>query len=332
MLKKRSFFVGICSLIFSSCLPMGVPARAFTVVNWNAQTFFDGNNDGIEYSDFKKNAGWNTDAYKKRIARLCSVIQELDADVFVLEELENSGVLRDVSNQLSGNSWNSKKIYGYGCFAKNDGDAIGCGILSRFRITEVTVHNIDVRTENQSQPALRPIMKVLLEVGDDSVSLFVNHWKSKSGGEEESDCWRSWQENVLCGLFYEEEDKHAFACGDFNRDISEFLILKKDGIDLNEKTNITLRRILEPEKNTEVYSPWIKATGNFVFPGSYYYDDEWERIDHFFGNSNLKITNFEPMTEGPWCSENHVPIGFKVFSGNGYSDHLPIKCRVEIPD
>ena len=41
-----------------------------SVVNWNVQTFFDGNNDDIEDYEFKGRA-WNEDLYEQRLLRLC---------------------------------------------------------------------------------------------------------------------------------------------------------------------------------------------------------------------------------------------------------------------
>ena len=95
------------------------------IANWNVQTFFDANNDGTEYSEFAKSKTWGEEMYKERLKRLCSVIKKLDADIFIMEELENSNVLFDISNFLAG-EWNPRKIYRYACFSKNEGGAIGC--------------------------------------------------------------------------------------------------------------------------------------------------------------------------------------------------------------
>ena len=56
---------------------------------------------------------------------------------------------------------------------------------------------------------MRPIMEVNLDVGGRNVILFVNHWKSKSGGEEESEIWRDWQETLLAGRLAEMRFSYA---------------------------------------------------------------------------------------------------------------------------
>src|SRR5574344_287835 len=72
------------------------------ILAWNADTFFDGENDGNEYSEFLKSKKWGREAYAVRLERLCSVIRSIDADVVVIEELEKEGQLVDISNSLCG--------------------------------------------------------------------------------------------------------------------------------------------------------------------------------------------------------------------------------------
>ena len=153
------------------------------IANWNVQTFFDANNDGTEYSEFAKSKTWGEEMYKERLKRLCSVIKKLDADIFIMEELENSNVLFDISNFLAG-EWNPRKIYRYACFSKNEGGAIGCGVLSRIPLQKMNLHSLDIRTENEKMPRTRPLSKIEIKLKEKTLSIFVNHWKSKSGGEK----------------------------------------------------------------------------------------------------------------------------------------------------
>lgn len=315
--------------VFTGCLIPPVIAETVTVVNWNIQTFFDGNTDGCEYSQFKKNSNWNTSAYTARLTRLCDAIQEMNADIFVFEEIENDAVLFDISNQLAGNIWGTKKHLSNGCFKKNEGDAIGCAVLSRFPIEKVTTHNLYVETESAKQPSMRPIMEVTLNLNNSAkLVLLVNHWKSKSSGAEESEIWRDWQETVLCQRFNNNRGNYVLATGDFNRDIYEFEFSGVGELNEQRNPNIDLRNLVSGEK-ISVYSPWIKESGSLVTPGSYYYKNSWERIDHFFASPELKISYFLPVTDGPWSEEEtDIPIGYKIYNGTGYSDHLPVCCKI----
>ena len=54
-------FLTLAALLTCSCKNLGHKKRSLKIVNWNAQTFFDGNNDGIEYPNFvksKKSGAW----------------------------------------------------------------------------------------------------------------------------------------------------------------------------------------------------------------------------------------------------------------------------------
>lgn len=303
-------------------------STVLSVVNWNVQTFFDGETLGNEYSEFLNSARWSRDKYVDRLQRLCNVITSLNADVYVFEEIENEGILYDISNQLAGNSWDSKKIWGYGCFCKNSGASIGCAVLSRFPLTDVKSHTLDIRTQVTGQPSMRPILQMTVLIKDTSyLKIFVCHWKSKSGGELESDIWRDWQEFSLARQLEEElevnnSDSSSNAiliCGDMNRDISEFAI-HPDG-----NNNVRLRG----SEGIMVYSPWLKADGNYdESSGSYYYDGQWEKIDNFFFCGNGKLTGFSVKAQEPFVNEKGLPNSYKIYSGEGYSDHLPIMCSV----
>lgn len=343
MKKIICLFSSFIFFTISGCTFAENTKNAFSIVNWNVQTFFDGNNDGIEYSDFKKSEKWGTEAYKARLLKLCKAIKEINADVFVFEEIENSGIIYDITNQLAGNSWSSKNCWNYAAFAKNPADAIGCAVISKLPLSNMTLHNLDVRSESEKQPSMRPIIKIELSCGGKTFCLLVNHWKSKSGGSEKSEIWRKWQENVLYKQFSENSHFPIISCGDFNKDINEFELLC--GADktsdaqtiIFRKPNLKLRKFCGSSGNDntaennfiEVYSPWINEIGGFKEPGSYYYDSKWERIDNFFANENTIISAFKVLTDGEWCNADFIPKRYKIYNGEGFSDHLPIKCLIE---
>lgn len=296
----------------------GLFSETLKIVNWNVQTFFDAKTDGCEYSEFIKSKNWNVSAYEKRVERLSEMIKEIGADVYVFEEIENSEILKDIANKVSNYSWNERKNWKYSIFAKNSGDSIGCAVFSRFPLHDTTIHNIDIRSENEKQPKCRPIIKTHIKTKDSELVLFVNHWKSKSGGQEKSEKWRDYQEASLASLIEEciNQGKAVLATGDFNRDIYEFNIFS------NGNPNILLNG------NVAVYSPWFYAEGEIYETGSYYYKDSWERIDHFFSSPSVCLKNFKTL-QGHWSNDDGTPYRYKVYNGQGYSDHLPIYCEVE---
>ena len=297
---------------------------SLSLVSWNVQTFFDGEKDGCEYDEFKKAGNWNREKYSVRLERLCDAIVALNADVFVLIEIENESVLQDISNCFAGGSWKTKDFWKYSCFAKPEDSGIGIGILSRYELSDMTTHFIDVRTQGSEEPSLRYLIQVTVDCGEKDFVLFANHWKSMSGGEAETEIWRDWQESVLACRIAElnkgESLQPVVICGDFNRDVSKFALT--DG-------GILLRGAGFGEENTvKVYSPWLTENGAYSTDiGSYYYKEKWERIDNIFVYGNIKLTYFEPAARTPWASDGKIPFAYKIYSGEGYSDHLPLMCR-----
>ena len=289
-----------------------------SLVCWNVQTFFDPVTVGTEYKDFKNSERWNKEKYMKRLDRLCDVMVTLNPDIFVMEEIENSEVVQDISNALAGQAWDHRKNWQHVCFAKETGSAIGCAVFSRYELCGLKTHTLDVRTQGEDQPSSRPIMEVTVCTGNQDLKLFVNHWKSKSGGEEETEIWRDWQELALAEA---AGNCTVLMCGDFNRSAEDF-ILSNGG----NKTNTLLRG-----SNGLVHccSPWFRSDGKFsIETGSYFYNSEWERIDNILISDNLNITYFNTVSEPPLADEDGIPAGYKLYTGEGCSDHLPLKCVI----
>lgn len=302
-----------------------------SVVSWNVQTFFDANNDGTEYADFLKSKTWDETMYAQRVSRLCQVIAMLNADIYVLEEIENESVIQDICNGLSVHKWNSTEIWSYACFSKEPGSSIGCAVISKYELSDFTNHSLEISSSKINQPSLRAIGKVKVRVGNKNFVLFVNHWKSKSSGEAESEIWRIKQESILTNLICESVEENQtypiLICGDFNKSIEEFEYLEG-----YEESNILLNsKYPFDNKAIEVFSPWYDEYGNITCDtGSYYYKNTWEYIDNFFVHGNFKVLDFEVCIDELWTKENDIPNGFKTYTGEGYSDHLPIKIILEL--
>ncbi len=316
-------------LLFSSCAQMTTETFAreekLKVANWNVQTFFDAVTTGDEYTEFVKSGRWGKDAYIERLKRLCSVIKAIDADVFVMEEIENEAVVHDISNFLAG-EWSDQKVYKKAVFAKDEGSSIGCAVLSRVQLDDMKVHSLDIRTEEYDMPHLRPIMEVEVISKGRKLTILVNHWKSKSGGEEESEVWRNRQEGVLSGIMKKgiQNDGALLALGDFNRDIADFDVVSEGRVVMRFWKDGSL-----DDSGVSVRSPWFSPGGKMVQPGSYYFQEEWSRIDNMFLAGKIELIDFHVAVDGPWCdSKVFVPNRYQIWNGEGYSDHLPIVCEV----
>lgn len=314
-----------------------------TLVNWNLQTFFDTNKDGCEYSEFQKSSDWNKEKYNQRLVNLCQVITSLDADIYVFEELENEGIIYDISNNLagSGQNWNQKKFWNYSVFAKEEGTAIGIGILSRYPLSKAKTHSMDIRLHKDREPAIRYIVEASVYAKDRTLTILANHWKSKLGGTEATEIWRDWQESILakriCELLKNESGQNAcdgiIICGDFNRDAQDFICNFKESSSYLEKQQNTILRFADFGFTDFVsaQSMWFSDYGGLLHQtGSYVYDDQWERIDNILITGNLRIAEAGPCISSPWALAKGYPYSYKLYSGQGFSDHLPVMAKILI--
>jgi len=323
--------------------------QIFSIVNWNTQTFFDGVSDGCEYSEFRNKSNWNVDKYSSRLSKLCKIMETLNADIFVFEEIENPAIIYDISNQFAAKAWQPSKNWNYACFCKEPGSAIGCAVLSRFPVFGIKQHTIDIRTQKDNQPSSRPVLELTANINNKEVLIFVNHWKSKSGGEQETEIWRDWQEAILARrlekIYRLEQKIPVVICGDFNRSAEDFIV------DYESDFNTVFRSIGTEEKKcvlVSVKNPWLdnkfqdaendsvlmanSAVGKedfqeFLSYGSYFFDGKWEKIDNFFYSGKIKLLDFKLKNIPELCKADGTPYIYKMFNNEGYSDHFPIMAK-----
>ena len=332
---KKTFYVIFASIMIFGCSLETSQCQkenqtGISLVSWNLQTFFDAETEGTEYSDFIKNADWNKDAYHNRLNKLCGVISSLNADIFVFQEVENSNVIIDISNKQQTNAWNSKGQWHYSCFSKKEGTSIGIAVLSKYPLENLKTHSLQIENQKEKQPETRLLIEVEAIIKDKTITIFANHWKSKSGGQVQTEIWRDWQELQLSQrLISKKETDKIVICGDFNRDAKEFICNFSGKY---KDYNTVLRGVSEScnsIKNVNVYSPWFLQNGSFsTEKGSYYFNDSWERIDHIFCYGDIKILGFAPKIAETWATSEGIPKKYLIYSGNGYSDHLPIMCNL----
>ena len=321
----KAYFLFIFFSVLMTVCSLGCKSgtKKLKLTTWNVQTFFDCVEDGTEYSDFVRSKKWNEQAYRTRLERLSSSMKKIDSDVFVLQEIENEHVVYDIAALIS-TDWNARKRYDYACFSKQKESAIGCAVFSRFPLESLSVHGVYVDDGKEKMPSVRPLMQLKVINGNDAFVLFVNHWKSKKGSDV-SVSVRKKQEIALgtrISALLKESNVHekpvkVLACGDFNQDSSEFTY--KTDCAVNFQTF-----------DDDVYLHECMDYSDCEDFGTYFFRDEWSVIDHIFYSGDLKISDCWIETEGDWCDfETHIPSAYKVWTGSGYSDHLPVSCYIE---
>ena len=52
-----------------------------------------------------------------------------------------------------------------------------------------------------------------------------------------------------------------------------------------------------------------------------------EKIDNIMYAGNIKIIQSGPCAASPWSLAKDYPMAYKIYSGTGYSDHLPVMIK-----
>ncbi|MDR2552942.1 MAG: endonuclease/exonuclease/phosphatase family protein [Treponema sp.] len=322
------------------------PSReALTIVSWNVQALFDGHDDGHEYNEYREEAGWTDEKYRARLNAIAAAMDGLKPGIMALIELENPGVLQDLA-ELSGQD------YRWSFFAGAPESSTGLGVLSRFPLEDTKAHSLCI--DGSAVP--RPVAEVRVNTGSGTVLLLVCHWKSKLGGEQQTETVRRSQAGIIARRLEEiaaaEPGTPVIVLGDLNENYDEFLrtggaylcaLLPDTGeaaelakpVPASPRPGFQDFLVLSEEKpprpelfgGQALYSPWMELRDS---SGSYYYQGEWETIDHFLLNAALfngegwEYEAFLLPEESPFRSAAGIPRAYNPRTGNGLSDHLPI--------
>jgi endonuclease/exonuclease/phosphatase family metal-dependent hydrolase len=325
-----------------------------TVAVWNVQALFDGTETGDEYGDYTASSGWSEEKYRARLTSLSQGITGLDPDVLAMIEVENPQILETLVSGLL-----EKQGYRWTFFADNPGASLGIGVLSRFPFTKTKAHS----AVYDQAVTPRPILEVWLEPAGRPLVLFVCHWKSKLGGDKKTEPLRrasAWIINRRIGEIQKDNPAvPVIILGDLNENHDEFYRQNRSFIsallpddpgaaELAGKNPPGVRiqddfLIISGEKPPRTayfapdspcfYSPW----GIELSPGSYYYRDDWETIDHLllspalFDGSGWDFDSCLAAAEEPFLNAKGYPNAYNPRTGFGLSDHLPLKLVLKAP-
>lgn len=311
-------------------------------MSWNVQNLFDAKEDGTEYYEYSPAGGWDTDDSRARLASVAEVIRLAvpgGADILLLLEVENG----DVAEELAG-SFLRGLSYPYRACTSGEGSAVQVAVLSRVPILSVRSHAFGL----PGSAGQRPVLEAEFGFPDgERLVLFGCHWKSKSGGAEETEPRRIEAARLVRGRIASLAAEGIPFCvaGDLNEHWDEALriggswptaLVPADswepgmaGLPVTSERELTG----SAGEGLPLYTPWEEEGAG---PGSYRYRDLWERIDHvlpgpgLFDGKGVEYAGFGTAAAPPWCDENGYPAAFNMGSGTGYSDHLPLLMRLRI--
>jgi endonuclease/exonuclease/phosphatase family metal-dependent hydrolase len=218
------------------------------------------------------------------------------------------------------------------------------------------VHSVSIN--GVSTP--RPVLETRIEAEGQALVLFVCHWKSKIGDEDETEETRKASARVILRrireLLKQEPELPVIIMGDLNENYDEFF--RRDGTTISallpdnpgsaelagfsgaesgEGSRMQMDFLIVSEDKPPAahyfpqgvlafYSPWTHELKN----GSYYYKGNWETIDHFlisdqlFNNSGWDYENCVVIDYPPFTNSGGRPVPYSPKTGKGLSDHLPL--------
>lgn len=159
--------------------------KSIRVANFNTKNFFNDVIDG-ETADIRATEPESTpttEAYQQKLALVAGVLAELDADVVVMQEVENEAVLADLVAQPA------LQDKGKGAYTTtllmpgNDPRGIDIGIISRFAFTETVTHKDD-KIGFGNEGFSRDCAEVHLDFNSRELVLLGVHYRSQAGEDK----------------------------------------------------------------------------------------------------------------------------------------------------
>lgn len=305
---------------------MQVLAQKYNIGFYNVENLFDTINDPkINDEDFLpggKNT-WTQERYKQKLINLNQAIDEMGNLLFLgMCEIENKQVVKDLIN----NSDKRRKKFAISHI--DSPDARGIDVALIYDSTKATLmykHNIRFTLPGKKEPSTRDILVSKFLVKKDTIHILVNHWPSRTGGQEKSD------ENRV------EAAKNARLYIDSVLAVNPQAKIVLMG-DLNDYPDNNA-----PQAIAQKLTPMITPQSG-IYGGSYNYRGEWGILDHIFVSPTFieakkrskVIENSGAIISSEFLLEKYKDAmspkrtyGGKEYTG-GYSDHLPVTISIKV--
>lgn len=313
-----------------------VEGTVYTVGFYNVENLFDTKDDpktsDEDFLPTNSERPWTEERYQNKLKNLAEVISKLgDEDgpeLLGVCEVENKEVLEALVAEEAIKGRN----YGIVHFESADGRGIDNALLYKkdyFKVEKATNYVINFPMEPDYDT--RDIVLVQGSFMGERLSLLVNHWPSRRGGEKESEPRRvlvaTKVRQVVDQLLEKDPKANIIIMGDFNdetdnKSIKEVLMAKGEGFD--------------PSAG-ELFNTLAALDAKNI--GSYKYRDNWNMLDQIIISGNLtdsqgwdykasSATIFSPEWLKQQTPQKYKGSPLRTFGGRkylgGYSDHFPV--------
>ena len=314
-------------------------ARRFFVYGvafYNLENLFDTiNNNGkfdLEFSPEGRRQ-WDSEKYNAKLRNLARTIASMSSPVtpygpaiIGVSEVENRSVLEDLVKRPELSARNLQIVH----HDSPDRRGIDVGLLydpELFEVVDVT--NTPLIVEGNPDFRTRDQMCVTGVLAGDTLSVIVNHWPSRLGGQEESSYLREaaakLSRHIADSLHALRPNQHVIMMGDLNDDPQDRSCAVAFGA----------KRDASEVGPSDYYNPWWETLDGGY--GTLCYRGKWNLFDQIIVSGTLLV----PDSEGLHYLSNRINVfdflvqkegnyrGYphRTFAGsqwlNGYSDHFP---------
>ena len=337
-MKNKISLLGIilCVFLSSNSFAQSVNDTIY-IASWNMENLFDAVDDVDKRDeeflpDGKKE--WTQEKIDSKLVNLAKVVHWMnngkDPDLLGVEEIEHQHLI-DTLLQRHFKNRNYKVAYA----ETLDKRGIDNGLIyDADKFVVLNVNPIEVKLP--SKYPTRHILEVKLKsINGEELFVFVNHWPSRSGGEEKSRPNRIKAATVLrdrIDFLYKENTKlNIVILGDFNDELDNLSLSRYLWVqDFICNSRINSKRLYDLSFNEFV-------SGN----GTYLYRGDWNMLDHIIissellkkGNIKYICDSFELIKpkfmitqSGKYKGAATPTFGGRKYIG-GYSDHIPIGAK-----
>ena len=314
--------------------------KIHTIAFYNVENLFDTINDinkNDEASPIMEIKFNRSEIYKKKVKNMASVIEDIGSDlvnkspsIVGLSEVENRNVIEDLLN----NKHLSNKNYDIVHYDSPDERGIDVGLIYNkdvFKVNSTKSHELIIYDNNSSKRNYTRDQLVVSGLLDNElIHIIVNHWPSRSGGEERSRAGRmaaaELNKKIIDSLQNKYKNAKIITMGDFN----------DDPHDDSMKKILNAKKYIEDVKTNGIYNPMEVILSDQGI-GSNAYRDVWQLFDQILVTEpflNKKYDSYQFYKAGIFNKSylinkagRYKGYPFRSFSWGsftgGYSDHLP---------
>lgn len=336
--------------IFSLIIPILIAAmasnayaqnqyRVFGVAYYNLENLFDTiNTNGTYDLEFSPQGArqWNGHKYWNKIHNMAYAISHMTSKttpkgpaIIGVSEIENKTVLEDLVNDPQIRAWGLQVVH----HDSPDRRGVDVAMLYNPRFFKFeSVENYTLKIEGYESFRTRDQMVVTGILGNKRVSVIVNHWPSRIGGQEQSSYLReaaaALNKQIADSVWNVDPERGVIIMGDLNDDPDDKSVAKVIGAKKKAST-------VEPHG---FFNPWWSVLRDKGI-GTLAYKSNWNLFDQIIISGNLlsenvgeydlqffkqQVHNHEFLID-PNGNRQGYPL--RTFASgswlNGYSDHFP---------